>query len=297
MNRRMRMLTVFGVAIVLASLASYGAYRAVQQMPVREVTVVERQMVVATQPLEAGVVLTNAHVRLQPWPATAAVDGGFESIADVVGRGLMAPVVPNEVIIAGKLAPRDGGAGLPPSIPQGMRGMAVRVNDVIGVAGFAMPGTRVDVVVTVRSERESVSRVVLSNVRVLAVGTRADAGAAGGAAASNAMSVVTLLVTPEDAERLALAQSQGSIVLALRNPLDTAPVDTRGVRTAGLFAEAAPPAATAPARTSAPRPRPQAPPPPPPPADYAIETIKGAERSKVVIKDPAAGGGGGKGGA
>jgi pilus assembly protein CpaB len=277
------MLVVLGVAVVLATLASWGVYRTIQQMPVREVTVVERQMVVASQAVDVGIVLTDAHVKLIPWPAAAPVPGGFETLTDVVGRGVTVPLVPNEVVIENKLAPRDGGAGLSPTIPAGMRGMAVRVNDVIGVAGFATPGTRVDVVVTIRTDNDSVSRVVVNNVRVIASGTRADVGAAreGRPAQST---VVTLLVTPQDAERLALAQSQGSIVLALRNPLDTAPVETRGVRTAGLLSEGAP-AAPAPVRSGPARPRATpAAPPPPPPAPYTVETIKGAERTQVIIK-------------
>lgn len=283
MNRRNRLLVVIAIATVLATVASWAAYQAIARRPVVEVQISERKMVVASQAVDVGMILGEQHVKLIPWPAAAPVAGGFEKVTDVVGRAVMAPLVANEVIIEGKLASREGGAGLTPQIPAGMRAMSVRVNDVIGVAGFAVPGTRVDVVVTIRGQNESTSRVVVNNVKVLASGIRTAAGA-GREGAPPAANVVTLEVTPQDAERLALAQSQGSILLALRNPMDTTPVETGGVRTSGLLA-AEPVPGAAPVRTGPPRPRVVAPPPPPPPpAARTIETIKGTVRSEVVIK-------------
>ena len=286
MNRRNRTLIVVGVAVLLASLASFGVYRAIQRIPVREVEVATRYMVVANpgkEPLlPVGTLLTREQVKLVPWPAASPVPGGFSSVDEVVGRGLIAQVLPNEPITESKLAPREAGGGLPPTIPSGMRAMAVRVNDVIGVAGFTLPGTRVDVIVTVTAQdRATQSRVVLNNIQVLTAGTNFDQERSREGTAMPSR-VVTLLVTPADAERLALAQSEGAIVLALRNPLDTEEVETNGARLNALLG--APPA---PPVRSVVRGRPvmvQPPPPPPPPKPYTVEAIRGARRAEEVLK-------------
>jgi pilus assembly protein CpaB len=162
-----------------------------------------------------------------------------------------------------------------------MRAMSVRVNDVIGVAGHVVAGTRVDLIVITRAGQEAVSRTVVSNVEVLAAGTNVDREAARTGAAQ-ATAVVTLLVTPEDGEKIALAQTQGQIMLALRNPMDVAPVETRGVRMSGLLAAPGPEPERRVTR-SGPR-MVTPPPPPPPPPPYTVETIRGATRTQEVVK-------------
>jgi pilus assembly protein CpaB len=286
MNRQTRTLVVIALAVVLASVASYAVYRAIQQIPVREVPVSSHFTVVATERLPVGTIVEPRQVQLVAWPESAPVAGGFRTIEEVVGRGLISEVVQNEPITETKLAVRGAGGGLPPSIPAGMRAMSVRVNDMSGVAGFAVPGTRVDVIVTVKPDGESISRVVVSNVQVLTSGTKFDPQTARTGEAMPAP-VVTLMVTPQDAERIALAQTEGAIMLALRNPLDVETVETRGVRMSGLLA--APDAA--PVRTVVQgRPRVVAPPPPPPPPPpYTVETIRGATRSQVVVERGAEG--------
>jgi pilus assembly protein CpaB len=278
MNRQTRALVVVLLAVVLASLASYGVYRAIQQMPVREVQVATSFAVVAREPLEVGTALRAEHLQTVAWPEAAPVQGGFSEIEDAVGRGLIAPVVANEPITESKLAPRGAGAGLPPLIPAGMRAMSVKVNDVIAVAGFVVPTTRVDVLVTMRSGQEGMSRVVVSNVQVLASGTKFDQERARDGTAMPT-SVVTLLVTPQDAERIALAQTEGQIMLALRNPLDIEPAKTSGVRVSALLASPNP----APVRRVV-EGRPRMVTPPPPPAPYTVETIRAATRTQEVIK-------------
>jgi pilus assembly protein CpaB len=280
MNRQNRTLLVIALAVVMASVASYAVYRAIQQIPVREVPIATNFTIVAKDRLPVGTLLEAHQVALVAWPADSPVAGGFGTIDEVVGRGLISEVVQNEPITATKLAPREAGGGLPPSIPPGMRAMSVRVNDVIGVAGFTVPGTRVDVIVTVKPDRESISRVVVSNVQVLTSGTRFDQATARTGEAMAAR-VVTLLVTPQDAERIALASNEGEIMLALRNPMDMEAVETKGVRMSGLLA--APDAA--PVRTVVQgRPRVVAPPPPPAPPPYTVETIRGATRSQVIVE-------------
>ncbi len=278
MNRQTRALVVIAIAIALASAASYGVYRAIQQMPVREVTVATTHAVVAREPLGVGTVIKAEQVQLIPWPEAAPVQGGFANIDQVVGRGLISAVVPNEPLTESKLAPREAGGGLPPLITPGMRAMSVRVNDVIAVAGFAAQGHRVDVLVIMSAGQESMSRVVVSNVQILSAGTQIDQQKARDGQPVPA-GVVTLLVTPQDAERIALAQTNGQIMLALRNPLDVEPTKTTGVRVSALLASPNPAPVT---RVVQGRPRVEAP--PPPPALYTVEAIRGAKRSQEVIK-------------
>ena len=188
----------------------------------------------AAENLPTGTRLTREHIKLVGWPAASPVVGTFSTPDNLVGRGLIQPVNANEPLSETKLAPVEAGAGLPPSIPPGMRALAVRVNDVIGVAGYTVPGTRVDVLVTLSRANESFSRTVVSNVQVLTAGTFRDQEQAKDGKPIPS-TVVTLMLTPEDAERIALAQNLGSIVLVLRNPLDVVPTETRGVRVASLM--------------------------------------------------------------
>jgi pilus assembly protein CpaB len=162
-----------------------------------------------------------------------------------------------------------------------MRAMTVRVNDVIGVAGFTQAGHRVDVVV-ILSGNEAAARTVLSNIQVLSADRRIDQEQARAGTGAD-QRVVTLLVSPEDGEKLALATTQGQIVLALRNPLDVVLTETKGVRVSSLMSGAG---AAAPAAPRASRPRATAPPPPPPaPAGpKVVQAIRGPKVTQEVIK-------------
>lgn len=284
MNRRTRHIVVVAIALVTASLASLGVYRAVQRIPVRQVEAPGVPVVVAAKSLPPGVRLTASDVRIAMWPASSPVPDSFSSVDVVVNRGLVASVVENEPLVRGKLADPEAGAGLPPSIPAGMRAMSVKVNDVIGVAGFIDSGSRVDLVVTTRRREESTSRTVVSNVQVLRAGTRNDQEKArDGKAAPGAAGVVTLLVSPQDAERIALAQAEGQIVLVLRNPFDTEPTATSGTRTATLFGQEADPAPVKPAVKRRP-PVVVVAEPTPPPRQYTVEAIRAAKRSEEVVR-------------
>lgn len=290
MNRRTRTLLVVAIALIAATVASYGVYAAVKRIPVREVEIATVQAVVASVNLPVGTLITKDQVKLVPWPSRSQVPGAFASIEPVVNRGVIQAIGENEPITERKLAPTGAGAGLSPTIPPGMRAISVKVNEVIGVAGFVVPGSRVDVVVTVEEEngrgRSGVARAVVSNLEVLTAGTRYDQEKAQADGKPIPTTVVTLLATPEDAERITLASTEGKIMLTLRNPLDTAPTMTPGVRMAGLTG---PPSIPQPEKPVAPRkPRAAAPPPPPapPPAPkpYSVEAIRGAKRSEEVIK-------------
>ncbi len=286
MDRRFRHVIVVGVAVLTAALASLGVYLTLKRMPVREVEVARAFVVVAARALPTGVRLAADDLKVVPWPASSMVKGGFAKVEDVVDRGLLASAVENEPLVETKLAPRNAGAGLSSAIPAGMRAMSVKVNDVIGVAGFLDPGTRVDLMVTIRQKDESTSRTVVSNVQVLTSGTRGDQQRPKDAKATPASApVVTLLVSPEDAERIALAQSEGQIMLSLRNPLDTEQTASSGVRTAALFGRAAEPEPVVKAVSVRRAPPPPVPvvAPPPPPKIYTVEAIRAAKRSEEVV--------------
>ena len=281
MNRRNRTLIVVGIAVVLAGLAAFGVLRVLQNRPVVQVQVAERHILVASRDIPTGTMVAPDMVRLQAWPAESLVPGSFASPDEVVNRGVIADVLANEPITEAKLAKVGGGAGLQTIITPGMRAVAVKVNDVIGVAGYAGPGARVDVVVTANPNKEYISRVVVANVEVLSAGTLTDRTQTQAGNATPA-AVVTLLVTPQDAERIALAQNQGTIVLALRNPLDVEMVETKGVRMSALIGEPDPP--PVPVRSGRSVPRVAAPPPPPAPKPITVESIRGTKREDVVIK-------------
>lgn len=283
MNRNSRTLFVLALSVLVAGIATLFVYRAVQRIPVREVEVRSYNVAVAARSLPVGTMLTASDVKLVPWPASSPVAGGYSTVEEVVNRGLIAPVVENEPLTTAKVAVPEAGAGLPPTITAGMRAISVKVNEVIGVAGFVVPGTHVDLVVTLsnRQSDESLSRVVVSNVQVLTAGTKFDQEQArdGKPVPST---VVTLLVTPEDAERIALASAEGSIMLTLRNPLDTEPTETKGTRMAALMGAPDPPPVTRVVQGVR-----RAVPPPPPvaaPAIYSVETIRAAKRTNEVVK-------------
>jgi pilus assembly protein CpaB len=284
MNRSVRAVVVVMIALIAASIATYAVYQAIQRMPVREVEVASQPVVVAAKTLPMGALVTANDVKLAAWPTKSPVAGGFGRVEDVVGRGLLSAVSENEPVTETKLAPRESGAGLPPVIPVGMRAISVKVNEVIGVAGFVVPGTHVDVVATVGFQNESRTRTVVSNLQVLASGTRYDQQEAK-EGKPVPTTVVTLLATPEDAEKVTLASSDGKILLVLRNPLDTVPTKTGGVRMTSLMESPSDPPIERTIKgrrvvVAAPPP----PPPPLPPAPYMVETIRGAKRVNEEVK-------------
>ena len=289
MNRSKRTAVVLSLALLLASAASLGVYRIVSRLPTGPVEAPTVDTVVALHPLTLGTRVTTDHVKIVKWPVDSRIPGSFSKIEDVVQRGVISDLGENEPLTESKLAPLASGAGLPPSIPQGMRAVSVKVNEVVGVAGFVVPGTRVDVMVTLTSRQQntdSQTRVVVSNAQVLTAGTRYDQEKAKEGAPIPS-TVVTLLVSPEDGERIALAASEGQIMLALRNPLDTTPTQTTGVRTAGLFGQPAPAAASK--SPLGQRARPVKPvqvqaAPLPAPQNYTVQAIRGAKRTEEVVR-------------
>jgi pilus assembly protein CpaB len=280
---RIRVFIVLVLALTAGGAFAYGTYRYVQQTPAPQRGLQTRAVIVAATNLSLGTELKPEDVRIIEWPSSAVPQTAFNSADEVVGRGLIASVVENEPILSTKLASKEAGAGLPPIIPEGMRAVSVRVNDVVGVAGYVLPGTRVDVVATVnptQQQTDVTSKVILTNVLVLASGTKIEQDTEKGKPL--AVSVVTLLVDPSEAERLTLASTEGKIQLALRNPVDKTAPATPGVRPAALlgYAAARPAAAPRP-RTIAKAAPPAAPAPLPPPP--TVEMIRGDKRAQEVV--------------
>lgn len=283
MRRHARTFIVLGVALATAAVSAAIVYRAVRRIPERRVELVTSHAVVAAKPLSPGVLLTADDVKLVPWPAGSPVQGGYSRIDQVVGRGVLSPLAVNEPLTDTTVAPLGAGAGLPPSIPDGMRAISLKVNEVIGVAGFVVPGTHVDVVVVLnrRGDREqaSMARAVVSNVLVLAAGTRYDQEKAKDGKPIPS-TVVTVLVSPQDAERIALAQDEGRVMLTLRNPLDRDPTQTNGVELAALMGKPAPPpvmhVVQGQRKVVAPKPAPE-------PQIYKVEAIRGSKRTVEIV--------------
>lgn len=288
MNRNTRLVTVLAIALAAASLASFVVYRALSANAAGAAVPQTIDTIVAAQPIPAGTMITRDHVKVVPWPAQARLSDSLSNPSDVVDRGAIVSIALNEPITPPKLAAAGAGAGLPPTIPPGMRAMSVRVNEVVGVAGFVVPGTRVDVLVTfdAGSHTDTIARVVVSNAQVLTAGTRFDQEKARKDGTPIPTSVVTLLVTPEDAERIALASAEGRITLTLRNPLDTTSTESAGIRAGGLMGlPPPPPAAARVAPKRAPVAAAPVAPPPPPPQPYTVEAIRGAKRTTEPVRN------------
>ena len=282
MDRKTRTLVVVAVSLVAATVASASVYRAVQRIPVREVEVAHQFVVMTARPLAIGARISASDVKRVGWPSSSPLSGAFARAEDVIGRGVVTALAANEAITESKLAPREAGAGLAPAIPTGMRAISVKVNEVIGVAGFAVPGARVDVLATVRgADNTPITRVLVANVPVLTAGTRYDQEQGSKRDGKPIPStVVTLMATPTQAERIALATAEGQITLMLRNPLDVEEPVTPGARLSGLIDGGASPA---PAVASAARRTVVAPVPAAAPASVAVPAPVGAVPTSVAL--------------
>jgi pilus assembly protein CpaB len=249
---RNRIFAVIAIAVLAGGGLAYGTYNFMANQPVKTVNAATQPVVVAAADLSLGSELKKEDLQVAQYPAGHAPEGAFATAQEIVGRGIIVPIVKNEPILAAKLASKEAGAGLPPVIPEGMRAVSVRVNEVVGVAGYVLPGTRVDVVATASptmNQVDTTSKVVLANVQVITAGTRMEQDQEKGKPMQ--VTVVTLLVTPEQVERLALASTEGKIQLALRNPLDQGAPATPGMKPAILLGVTKVAAATQPVTRTA----------------------------------------------
>ncbi|SIP86332.1 pilus assembly protein CpaB [Aromatoleum tolulyticum] len=241
------------------------------------------RIAVAAVELQLGGRVTPEAVRLVEWPSGSVPTGAFNDLAALDGRVAISGILPGEPILESRLAPVGTKGGLSAVVPDGKRAITVRVNDVVGVAGFALPGNFVDIMVNTEaagadrnSEDKMISKIVLERILVLAVAQEANRDET----KPKVVNAVTLEVTPEQAERLDLARSVGNLSLVLRNQIDSNPTETAGITKAMLLrtaVEAAP--APAPAKAAAPRrvaakPRPA----PEPRASVCVEVIRGVNK-------------------
>jgi pilus assembly protein CpaB len=246
-----------------------------------------RQLVVASRSVELGQPLNSGLVELVPWPASAVPDGAFTSLAEVDGRVATAAVQRGELILASRLAPVGTKGGLSAVIPGGKRAITVKVNEVVGVAGFALPGNFVDVMVNTQDDAQRpISKIVLERILVLAVAQEAGRDDT----KPKVVNAVTLEVAPGQAERLDLARSVGTLSLVLRNQVDLDPTATAGVRKSDLLGqpaaapEEAPRAAAPPVRRVARAQGATVPPPvPAPAAPVTVEVIRGVQRASAQL--------------
>ncbi len=284
-----RFLTVQGVSLLFALVISSVFYQMTARAggPKKPEATDLRDIVLAARPLSVGTTVKPADIKLGKMPSSAFPKGAFTKPEEVIDRPLISNILMDEPILEGRLAARGSGLGLAPTIPVGMRGVTVRVNDVTGIAGFVLPGMRVDVLVTGHppNAEGSVTTTPLQNMLVLSAGTVMQPDARGQAMPS---ANVTLLATPEQAETLTLANADTRIQLVLRNGSDQTIEKTPGREIAELYGERAlhkkPVENAAPPR---PRARPAAvvtaaPPPPPPPPDQII-VIRGTQKSVEVV--------------
>lgn len=234
MNRRL--LTILLVAFLIASGCTFLVYRVVGTKAVAAKPIVTTPVVAAAADIKIGTVLTAANLTTIEVKG-APPKGAILKPSDAIGRGVLADMYQGEPIIDTRLAPVGSGGGLAATIPQGMRACAVKVDQVVGVAGFVTPGMRVDVMVSgvppgqQDSTEGQVTRTVLQNIQVLSAGTDITKDAEG---KPQQVQVVNLLVNPADAQVLSLAANQ-KIQLVLRNPLDTKVETVDRAATSQLF--------------------------------------------------------------
>lgn len=291
MNRSKLLFTLF-LALALAGAASLLVFQKLNQ---NGQGVPTAMVVVASKDLEMGVALGENDLKQIPYAAGQIPKGAIQNVADLQGRAVIYPISENEIVLEAKLAAKGSGAGLPAVIPQGMRAVSIRVDDVVAVAGFVGPGTHVDVLLTGTpgSKEDALTRTILQNVQVLAAGQKIQPDASGKAEKVN---VVTLLCNSDDAAKVTLAANEGRIQLVLRNPTDTVqPERASMIAKSTLYGERAVPVVRAVAPAPKPKPAPVAvaaalPPPPAPvvekrPEPSTVIVIRADRVTSVQVPD------------
>ena len=281
---RRRLVLVLVVASIAGLLASTLVYRVLKQAAAgpREQDV--EMIVVASVNMNMAETITSQHVKLLPWPSKSVPSGAVRTLADAEGRVVRGSIVAGEPLLEGKLAPQLSGKGglMPMLVPEGQRAVTIKVDDAVKESGFVLPNSRVDVLVSMAKERtsqERISKVILQDVTVLAAGQTVELR-------DNkpvTVTTVTLALQPAQVERLALAQSEGKLTLAMRNLRDTQIVQTRGVTAASLLSDAAPSAAPAPAKAARAPVRVSAPLPPPRVETHAVTVLRGNKPAEVLF--------------
>ncbi len=276
-EEKTRSLVFLGIAVAVALVASILSYNWLQKKATVEVKAIETQPVVVTMTdLKWGTVLNRDMLKTVPYLKDSLPPGSFQDPSAVVGRTVLFPIKANEPIFESKLGPVGGKGGVAAIITPAKRAMAVKVDKVVGVAGFIHPGNRVDVLVTLPESKaagKSITKIVLENILVLATGTELEQPS-GKQEKPAQVDVVTLEVTPEEGEKLALAATEGKLQMALRNYSDTDEVGTRGTTIPALLASYSSGAKKSPSDRRAAAPRTEA---------FSVEIIKGNKVSAVTV--------------
>jgi pilus assembly protein CpaB len=279
MNRRL--ITILLTAFVIACVCTYFVAKVVGGMATASKKPNTTTVIAASSDLKLGTLIVKGDL------TTMAIAGSIPKGAilkpeDAVGRGVVADIYQGEPILDNRLAPVGSGGGLAATIPPGMRACAVKVDDVVGVSGFATPGMRVDVLISGNppgDQNEATTngpkvKTLLQNIQVLSAGTDIQKDAQG---KPMPVQVVNLMVTPDQAEILSLATSQEKIQLVLRNPLDTQISQPPGTVVKNLFADKNPaPVKGRPAPVAVHKAAPA----------YTIEVINGSVRSDQKFATP-----------
>src|ERR1700739_3182455 len=276
MNRT-RLLMIGFLAVAIGFLASVYVYKSLQGKAGGDAGI---EVMVAANDLQVGQRIDEHDIRIIHINPADLPPGSPRRRSDVLGHGVIVPISKGEFILPNRLAGENAGSGLPSLIPPGMRAVSVRVNEVVSVAGFVTPGTRVDVLLTgtPAGGSEEQTTTVLQNVAVLASGHTLERTSTGEAQTT---AVITLLVTPDDAQRLSLASSQGHIQLALRNPVDTKQEEGAASSPRGVYKLAS--AAPAPVRPPVHHVQTaKATPPPPASTGVSIDVYQGDKKADVV---------------
>ena len=296
MNKRLVSVLIF--ALVVSAAASFILYRVISAQFAANKNAPSNRVLVATHSLDSGALIKDVDVKMTDWGGPVPM-GAILKTEDAVGRGVIQPIYEGEPLLETRLAAKGAGAGLAAIIPQGMRAVAVRVNDIVAVAGFVIPGTKVDLLISGTPPKGNgglgdLTKTLLQNVEVLSAGQNITKDPEG---KPISVGVVNFLVTPEQAEVLSLASNETRIQLILRNPMDKVETNTKGTTVSYLYenknglapvgGKAAPAPAKGTKRAAAPPPPPPAPvkaKPEPPPPPIVVEVIHGSSRveSKFV---------------
>ena len=268
MNRRMMIILLS--AFVIAAMSAFLVWRMVGARISAARPIATTKVVAAAKEIKIGTVLDASDLTTIQLVGSAPT-GAILDVKNAIGRGAISQIYSGEPILENRLAPKGSGGGLAATIKEGMRACAVKVDEVVGVAGFATPGMRVDVLVSgvppnSQNTQNSQVRTILQNIEVLSAGTDIQKDAEG---KPQQVQVVNLLVTPEQAQILSLAATQMRIQLVLRNPLDTKISVVPDTAMTSLFGQPAQPANPASRHAAKPK-----------PAPFTVQVINGSKVSE-----------------
>lgn len=268
-----RLSTAFIIALAVSALCTLLLSRKMRTHAAEREP--DHRYVAPAKPLQAGEVLKADSLELVSWPANNPISGTFVKMEDLVGRSMIYPLDKDQPITEKFLSAAGSGAGLAGRIPPGMRAIALRSDEVVGVAGFLFPGSHLDVLVTYRSDKspEPTTLTVLQDAEVLAAGQKIQPDPDGKPVTAT---VVTLLLTPEDAQRAVMASTQGAIHFVLRSGADKTHVQELPLTLSQLSSDSVPRVEAAPARVA----RPAAASP-----KIVVETIAGDKQSTDTFSE------------